>query len=251
MDSLNLFFGVELGHKILNMADNLSSSLQASNMSTNEGQSIMKMTILTLEGMRSEECFLLFWERTEKKRQELGVEAPQRPRQRKILRRLEVGTSIPEAEKSVEDLYRKTYYEVIDFVLHAIRSRFDQKGYRILGRLESLLCDAEVDLNKYDDVLALYKDDFERGRLESQLCILHSNLRREIEEQTGGTKLKSLVRFFQTLSPVEHQFYEMVMKLMKIILIMPATNAISESSFNALRRMKTWLRSTMNQTRLN
>ena len=250
MDSFNFFFGVELGHKILNMADNLSSSLQASNMSTNEGQSIMKMTILTLEGMRSEECFLLFWERTEKKRQELGVEAPQRPRQRKILR-LEVGTSIPEAEKSVEDLYRKTYYEVIDFVLHAIRSRFDQKGYRILGRLESLLCDAEVDLNKYDDVLALYKDDFERGRSESQLRILHSNLRREIEEETGGTKLKSFVRFFQTLSPVEHQFYEMVMKLMKIILIMPATNAISESSFNALRRMKTWLRSTMNQTRLN
>ena len=98
MDSFNFFFGVELGRKILNMADNLSSSLQASNMSANEGQSIMKMTFLTLEGMRSEECFLLFWERTEKKRQELGIEAPQLPRQRKVPRRLEVGTSIPEAE---------------------------------------------------------------------------------------------------------------------------------------------------------
>ena len=59
------------------------------------------------------------------------------------------------------------------------------------------------------------------------------------------------MRFFQTLSPVEHQFYDMVMKLTKIILTMPATNAISERSFSALRRMKTWLRSTMNQTRLN
>lgn len=66
-----------------------------------------------------------------------------------------MGTLIPKAEKSVEDLYRESYYEVIDIVLHAIRSRFDQKGYRILGRLESSLCDAEVDLNKYDDVLAL------------------------------------------------------------------------------------------------
>ena len=45
-----------------------------------------------------------------------------------------------------------------------------------------------MDLNKYDDVLALYKDDFERDRLESQLCILHSNLPREIEEEMGGTK---------------------------------------------------------------
>ena len=65
------------------------------------------------------------------------------------------------------------------------------------------------------------------------------------------TKLKSLVRFFRTLSPVEHQFYDMVVKLTKIILTMPATNAISERSFSTLRRMKTWLRSTMNQTRLN
>jgi len=43
----------------------------------------------------------------------------------------------------------------------------------------------------------------------------------------------------------------MVMKLTKIILTMPATNAISERSFSALRCMKTWLSSTMNQTRLN
>ena len=41
------------------------------------------------------------------------------------------------------------------------------------------------------------------------------------------------------------------MKLTKLILVMPATNAISERSFSALRRLKTWLRSTMNQTRLN
>ena len=99
-----------------------------------------------------------------------------------------------------------------------------------------------MNLNKYDDVLALYKDDFERDRLESQLCILHSNLPREIKEEMGGTKLKSLVRFFRTLSPVEHQFYDMVMKLTKIILTMPATNAISKRSFSALRCMKTWLR---------
>jgi len=39
------------------------------------------------------------------------------------------------------------------------------------------------------------------------------------------------------LSPVEHQFYDMVMKLMKIILTMRATNAISERSFSALRCM--------------
>ena len=37
MDSFNFFFGVELERKILTMADNLSASLQASNMSANAG----------------------------------------------------------------------------------------------------------------------------------------------------------------------------------------------------------------------
>ena len=67
MDSFNFFFGVELGCIILNMTDNLSASLQGSNISANEGQSVMKMTILTLENVKTDECFLLFWERTEKK----------------------------------------------------------------------------------------------------------------------------------------------------------------------------------------
>ena len=32
---------------------------------------------------------------------------------------------------------------------------------------------------------------------------------------------------------------------------MPATNAVSERSFSAMRRLKTYLRSTMSQSRLN
>ena len=32
---------------------------------------------------------------------------------------------------------------------------------------------------------------------------------------------------------------------------MPATNAVSERSFSSMRRLKSYLRSTMNQSRLN
>ena len=43
----------------------------------------------------------------------------------------------------------------------------------------------------------------------------------------------------------------MVGKLVKLLLVMPATNAESERSFSAVRRIKTYLRSTMSQQRLN
>lgn len=39
--------------------------------------------------------------------------------------------------------------------------------------------------------------------------------------------------------------------LLKLILVNPATNAISEHSFSSMRRLKTYLRSTMAQKRLN
>ena len=42
-----------------------------------------------------------------------------------------------------------------------------------------------------------------------------------------------------------------VCTVIKLILVMPATNAVSERSFSALRRVKTCLRATMTQERLN
>ena len=41
-----------------------------------------------------------------------------------------------------------------------------------------------------------------------------------------------------------------VCKTFKLLLVMPATNAVSERSFSALRRIKSYLRSTITQQRL-
>ena len=153
------------------------------------------------------------------------------------------------SSESTEDL--STSNEVIDHVVQAICSRFDQDGYKTLSRLEKLLCDAKANLDDFDDLLRLYDSDFNKDRLATQLCVLHSNIPKDIKNEKGGMKLKSIINFLQCLSPAECQFYSMVMQLVKLILVMPATNAISERSFSALRRLKTWLRSTMHQSRLN
>ena len=41
MESFDFLFGIELGHMVLNMADNLSTVLQGSTVSASEGQSLM------------------------------------------------------------------------------------------------------------------------------------------------------------------------------------------------------------------
>lgn len=74
-------------------ADNLSSTLQGSTVSASEGQSVMKMTLTALQSIRSDEAFALFWKVVEQKRLLVDVDEPKLPRQRKVPRRYEVGTS--------------------------------------------------------------------------------------------------------------------------------------------------------------
>ena len=42
-----------------------------------------------------------------------------------------------------------------------------------------------------------------------------------------------------------------VVTLAKLLLVMPATNAVSERSFSAMKRVKTYLRATVSDTRMN
>lgn len=123
------------------------------------------MTVTTLQSIRSEESFTQLWQRTEQRWQELGVGDPNLPRQRKVPRRYEIGSSIPEVQTSLEAFYRQTYYEVIDYNVQAIQSRFDHDGYKTLSRLEELLSDANINLDDFDDVLKLYGNDLDKDRL--------------------------------------------------------------------------------------
>ena len=56
-------------------------------------------------------------------------------------RTYETCSTLPDdVQPSIEAFYRRIYYEVIDYVVQAIRSRFDQNGYQILSKLEQMLC---------------------------------------------------------------------------------------------------------------
>ena len=62
MERFDFYFGVELGRKLLNIVDNLSRTLQATAISACEGQKIISLTVATLQSIRSDEIFDMFWE---------------------------------------------------------------------------------------------------------------------------------------------------------------------------------------------
>ena len=248
MEKFSFFFGVELGRKILNMADNLSRTLQASTLSACEGQRVVKMTLQSLQSIRSDECFDLFWEYIERRRSLADVSSPTLPRRRKAPRRYEIGESAPEHPSSVQDHYRRIYFESIDLAVAAITARFNQKGFQMLHKLETVLTNIKQPQHPemVKDVLTFYGSDFHQSdRLKTQLHLLHTGSDKSL------TDLESIITYLKTLDKVERECFSEVVKVVKLILVMPATNAVSERSFSALRRLKSWLRTTTCQARLN
>jgi len=55
----------------------------------------------------------------------------------------------------------------------------------------------------------------------------------------------------QAVSPEVRLMFNQVERVLRLLLVMPASSCSAERSFRALRRLKTWLRNSMTQNRLN
>ena len=63
--------------------------------------------------------------------------------------------------------------------------------------------------------------------------------------------MKGLIRHIQELNPGKKALLSQVFQLAQYCLVLPASNALSEPNFSVLRRIKTDLRNTMTQSKLN
>ena len=98
-----------------------------------------------------------------------------------------------------------------------------------------------------NDVVDFYKDDLDKFQLETQLSLLSVQFGRE----NGKVSLEDIIKYLRNLTNAQKMFMSHVIIVTKLVLVAPATNAVSERSCSALRRTKTWLRTTMTKTRLN
>jgi len=60
-----------------------------------------------------------------------------------------------------------------------------------------------------------------------------------------------VLSFLCDLSTGQRIFYEQICNVACLVIVIPATNAASECSFSVMCRIKSYLRSTMTQARLN
>ncbi|KAJ8879762.1 hypothetical protein PR048_020370 [Dryococelus australis] len=154
-------------------------------------------------------------------------------------------TSPPVQYSSPEQFLRQEYFAVIDRIKGEIESRFQHRGVAIYKVLENVLIkssNGEVE-NIRDQVLQIcehFKGDLNVERFTRQLAML--------AELTAGRKINSVRNVLDSIrreQPQTRRLFSEACPCSKLLLVLPATSETAEI------RLKTWLRSTMTQERLD
>ena len=138
MAKFSLLFGLHLSERILKITDNLSKTLQKESLSASEAQYIANHTVKPLKPMRSDEISELFYKHVQCLRVHTHIEEPSLPRKRRAPSRFKVGEGDGYHSPTVEDHYRKLYFEVLDLAISSIQGRFDQPRYAVYQNLEEV-----------------------------------------------------------------------------------------------------------------
>ena len=136
-----------------------------------------------------------------------------------------------------------------------IKRRFDQDVLKVVVEIEQLLLDSAnaIAMTIPESVTSIYRSDLDIQRRSVHLQMLPDAIK-QYKDPSGlpiqkVTSIRTLCNVLNTA--IIKQLLSQVHILLQFFLTIPVTTATSERTFSALRRLKTYLRSTMAQDHLN
>ena len=129
-----------------------------------------------------------------------------------------------------------------------MEQRFNSDGFETFKHLESLILLAAKRLDYEESlnfVLNFYGDDFDEEMLKTQLVAFGHTF-----PEKNNITFEDILKYFKE-EPGTRIMFSQIVILIELILVAPASNASSERYFSALKRLKTYMSSTMGQGRLN
>ena len=132
------------------------------------------------------------------------------------------------------------YFQCIDAAVTTIQDRFHQHNYSLYSMMEQLLIKATTNGDysmELKEVTDFFPTDFSKSELQSLLQLLSCT---DIKSLTNSISFKDIHNHFQPLPASQVALLCQVCRLVKFVLLMPATNAVSKRSASAMRRIKTY-----------
>ena len=220
-----------------------------------------EVMIQYLQRQRSDTCFTKFYAQVVEDSKDL-TSPPVLPRSRRPPKRIDDSAASVHEYATPEDFYRRQYFEVLDLLINELRRRFQQKrGLPVVAVLEKILLDSangESGLESADfpEEFQLYNGDVDLAKLKTQLLMLPDLIKTRNLKYVNSLPIKKVTNVrticdIMSEVGVAKELFSEVFRLLQIFYTLPVTTSTAERTFSALRRLKTYLRSTMSQARLN
>ena len=88
-------------------------------------QVVSRTCVTTLESIRSENEFNLFWKKVKQFAEKHKIDEPHLPRRKNISNRYMIGKASGEHPENVEEEYQRQYYAALDNVITCIKKRLE------------------------------------------------------------------------------------------------------------------------------
>ena len=242
MNSFDFFIILNILVKLFGQIDSVNSALQNKSLHLEEANRMVKILRASIEFCR--ESFNDIWINA-RENKPAEVHSPTLPRRRKIPKSYDDSQdNSAEPYDSVEQRYRSLYFEIIDKIVNCLASRFETEAYNFLLEVEQFLLGSDASKDK---ILQFYGKDIDSDRL-----LLHRGMLHEMLQNEGKVveNIEDIISHFKQELYLREVLSELY-KFLKIVMTIPVSTATAERSFSSLKRLKTYLRSTMGQQRLN
>jgi hypothetical protein len=234
---------------ILERVETLNAALQRTTLNFHEGISSIHLCREALIYKR-DYGFQQIWDHSVTFAKDNGVDEPEMPRVRKRPRRFDTDSteSVAHVFETPEDMFRPVFIEIADTAISGLNDRFQTSTTNHLNLMEDFVV-GKSDGTELCEFYGGNSGDLNKNRLVLHRDMLHDMARaQDVLIDSVGKCLQFLTS--DSCSAALTLLPEFA-KFMRILLTIPVSSCCAERSFSALRRIKTYLRSTMTQQRLN
>jgi hypothetical protein len=231
--------GLKVSVQIFSRLEQLNKSLQSASATISGMIAAAESVVLELRCLRTDDQFNSIFRQVAEMIAAHDLDPIVVPRVRRPPQRY-CGQGAVHVATTPEEHYRAAYYAVIDDAIMQLTQRFNKEstGLQSYLQLETMLLTGKVSV----EVCERYPE-LNSTSLASQLSMF--------SDQNKYVTLQQAQEIMQNMIPEIRCLFPQVERFIRLMLLCPATSCSAERSFSALRRLKTWLRSTMTQPRLN
>jgi hypothetical protein len=230
--------------EVFDRTGKLSDVLQSSELEMDQCEREIESALDRLGEIRTTDAFDQLYKTAVEFSEEHELDLPELPRQSGAAK------NRPVEFETAEDRYKSNYFEIIDSVIKEIKSRLQNDGIDVL-KIMSKIIKGKATKNDVQELAEynFYNKMVDFDKLEEELEAWNKAIEIELKKKKAKNEVSSIVKIFVEQNMVRDYFE--IETLLRVYLAIPVTSVTAERCFSSMKRIKTYLRNSMGQTRLS